>query len=109
MMAGWVKIAGKASLPEGRGVLIEAGTHRIALFRIGDEVHAIGDRCSHAEASLSEGDLYDEEIECPRHGASFDVRTGEALSLPATKPVPVYPTKTEDGDVYLLLGDREES
>jgi len=109
VMAGWTRITSTASLPEGRGVLIEAGTHRIALFRVGDEVHAIGDRCSHAEASLSEGELFGEEIECPRHGASFDLRTGQARSLPATKAVPVYQTKTEDGDVYLLLDDREES
>lgn len=108
-MAGWVKITSAAALPQGRGILIEAGLHRIALFRIGDEVHAIGDRCSHAEASLSEGDVFDDEIECPRHGATFDLRTGKPLSLPATKPVPVYETRTEDGDLYLLLDDQEES
>lgn len=107
-MAEWVKIADKASLPEGRGIRVEVGPHRIAVFRVGDEVLAVGDRCSHAEASLSEGDLFDFEIECPRHGATFDLRTGKALSLPATKPVPVYESKTEDGDLYLLLEDREE-
>lgn len=109
MMDGWTKIAGTASLPEGRGILVEAGSHRIALFRIGDSVHAIGDRCSHAEASLSEGDLFDQEVECPRHGAAFDVRTGLPVSLPATKPVPVYQTKIEDGDLYLHLDDQEEA
>lgn len=108
-MAGWVKITSTAALPEGRGIRIEVGPQRIALFRIGDEVHAIGDLCSHAEASLSEGDVFDNEIECPRHGATFDLRTGNPLSLPATKPVPVYETKTEGGDLYLLLDDREES
>lgn len=108
-MAGWVKITSTAALPEGRGIRIEVGPHRIALFRIGDEVHAIGDLCSHAEASLSEGDVFDDEIECPRHGATFDLRTGNPLSLPATKPVPVYEIKTEGGDLYLLLDDREES
>ena len=107
-MAQWVKIAATASLPDGRGVRIEAGPHCIAVFRIGDDVLAVGDRCSHAEASLSEGELFDFEIECPRHGATFDLRTGKALALPATKPVPVYESKTEDGDLYLLLEDREE-
>ena len=107
-MAQWTKIAATASLPDGRGVRIEAGSHCIAVFRIGDDVLAVGDRCSHAEASLSEGDLFDFEIECPRHGATFDLRTGKALSLPATKPVPVYESKIEDGDLYLLLEDREE-
>ncbi|MDH3260611.1 MAG: non-heme iron oxygenase ferredoxin subunit [Acidimicrobiia bacterium] len=108
-MPDWVRISTTASLPEGRGIRIEAGRHCIALFRLGDEVHAIGDRCSHAEASLSEGDVFGAEIECPRHGATFDLRTGRPLSLPATKPVPVYQTKTEDGDLYLLLDEREES
>lgn len=107
-MAGWTKITSTASLPEGRGLRIEAGEHRVALFRIGDEVHAIGDRCSHAEASLAEGDLFDTEIECPRHGAAFDIGTGQPVSLPATKPVPVYQTKIEDGDLFLLLDDQEE-
>jgi 3-phenylpropionate/trans-cinnamate dioxygenase ferredoxin subunit len=107
-MAEWVKITNTGSLPEGRGIRVEAGPHCIALFRTGDAVLAIGDRCSHAEASLSEGDVFDFEIECPRHGATFDLRTGKALSLPATRPVPVYETKTEGGDLYLLLDDREE-
>ena len=106
-MAEWTRITDTVSLPEGRGIRVEAGPHCIALFRIGDEVLAIGDRCSHAEASLSEGDVFAFEIECPRHGATFDLRTGKPLSLPATKPVPVYETKTEGGDLYVLL-DREE-
>jgi len=108
-MAGWVKITSTAALPEGRGIRVEAGPHRIALFRIGDDVHAIGDLCSHAEASLSEGDVFDGEVECPRHGATFELRTGNPLSLPATRAVPVYETKTEGGDLYLLLDDREVS
>lgn len=107
-MAQWVKIAAISSLPEGRGIRIEAGPHRIAVFRTDNDVLAVGDRCSHAEASLSEGEVFDFEIECPRHGATFDLRTGKALSLPATKPVPAYESKTEDGDLYLLLDDREE-
>lgn len=109
MMADWIRITDSASLPEGRGIRVEAGRQRIALFRIGDEIHAIGDRCSHAEASLAEGDLFDAEIECPRHGAAFDLRTGTPVSLPATKPVPVYQTRIEDGDLYLLLADQEDS
>lgn len=109
MMAGWTRITSTAALPDGRGIRIEAGLHRIAVFRFGDEVRAIGDVCSHAEASLSEGDVFDEEIECPRHGATFDLRTGKPQSLPATKPVPVYQTKIVDGELYLLLDAQEES
>ena len=77
------------------------------MFRVGDQVHAIGDLCTHAEASLAEGDLFDTEVECPRHGATFDLVTGEARSLPATKALTVYRVKIEDGDLYLLLDDQE--
>lgn len=92
------------ALPESKGLRFEIGEHRIAVFRIGEEVFAIGDRCSHAEASLSEGEVWDCTVECPRHGSEFDLRTGQALSLPATRPVPVYPVSIEDdGSVYLTL------
>ena len=99
-----VEIAPIDDLPDGRGVLVEVGGERIALFRTGGAVHAIGDRCSHAEASLSEGDLFDGEVECPRHGSPFDLETGNPRTLPATAPVPVYPATVEDGIVYLSIG-----
>jgi 3-phenylpropionate/trans-cinnamate dioxygenase ferredoxin subunit len=98
-----VEIAPIDALPDGRGVLVEVGGDRIALFRTGETVHAIGDRCSHAEASLAEGDLFDREVECPRHGSPFDLETGEPGALPATTPVPVYPATVEDGIVYLTI------
>jgi 3-phenylpropionate/trans-cinnamate dioxygenase ferredoxin subunit len=82
---------------------IDVGDDRIAVFRVGDEVYAIGDRCSHAEASLSEGEVFDTEVECPRHGAEFDLTSGKPLSLPATKPVPTYPTSIRDGEVVLTI------
>ena len=99
-----IEIAPLVELPDGRGVLLEVEDERIALFRIGDSVHAIGDRCSHAEASLAEGEIFDGEVECPRHGSPFDLLTGEPGSLPATTPVPVYRTTVRDGVVYLTIG-----
>ena len=96
-----VRVAALGELPDGRGVRVEFDGHRIALFRMGDEVHAVADRCSHAEASLAEGEVYDGTVECPRHGAEFDIATGEALSLPATKPVAVYHADVSGGDVFL--------
>ncbi len=98
-----VEIAPLAELPDGRGLRVEVNDERIALFRIGDSVHAIGDRCSHAEASLAEGEVFDGEVECPRHGSPFDLTTGEPGSLPATTAVPVYPTAVRDGIVYLTI------
>jgi 3-phenylpropionate/trans-cinnamate dioxygenase ferredoxin subunit len=83
----------------------DVGRHRIALVRIGEDFYAIGDTCSHAEVSLSEGDvLCDElEIECWKHGSTFDLKTGEPQSLPATKPVPVYSVSVEDDDVWVTV------
>ncbi|HEY7703408.1 MAG TPA: non-heme iron oxygenase ferredoxin subunit [Acidimicrobiia bacterium] len=95
----WLPVGRLEDLPDGRGVLVEFGEDRIAIFRVGDRVYAIGDRCSHAEASLSEGDLFGTEIECPRHGSAFDLETGRPLTLPATRPVSTYEVRVEDGEV----------
>jgi 3-phenylpropionate/trans-cinnamate dioxygenase ferredoxin subunit len=99
----WLEIGPIDRVPEGSGVRVEAARHRLALFRIEDSVYAIGDRCSHAEASLAEGELFETEVECPRHGATFDITTGEAITLPASRPVPTYETKVEDGSVFVRL------
>ena len=86
-----------ASVPDSARV--ETG----AVVRIGDEVYAIGDRCSHADVSLSEGtvDPDDRTIECFKHGSTFDLRTGEPQSLPATRPVPVYDVRVRDGLIVM--------
>lgn len=93
-------------LPQGSGVRVKVGDHRIAMFRVGDEVFAIGDVCSHAEASLAEGEVWDGSVECPRHGSNFDLRTGEPGALPATVAVPTYEVSVEDGAVFLTLEDQ---
>ena len=70
-----------------------------------DEFHAVDDRCSHENYSLAEGEVWvDEcEIECPRHGSTFDLLTGSPCSLPATQPVAVYQVEVADGDVSVVL------
>jgi 3-phenylpropionate/trans-cinnamate dioxygenase ferredoxin subunit len=95
-------------LPDGAGARVEAAGRRLALFRRGAEVFALGDRCSHAEASLADGEVFGYTVECPRHSATFDLRSGAALSLPATHPAPVYPTEVVGGEVYVLLPAGEE-
>jgi 3-phenylpropionate/trans-cinnamate dioxygenase ferredoxin component len=77
--------------------LTKSSPKALCVTRIGDEVFAIGDVCSHSEASLSEGDVTDYKIECWLHGAEFDLRTGEALTPPAVAPVKTY-LVTVDGD-----------
>jgi 3-phenylpropionate/trans-cinnamate dioxygenase ferredoxin subunit len=75
----------------------------IAVVRIGDDVYAIGDTCSHAEVSLSEGELWcdEKEIECWKHGSTFSLLTGEPQTLPATQPVPVYVARVVDGMIEI--------
>ncbi len=92
-----------ADLHEDSGTCVSDGETRVAVFRIGDEVHAIADRCSHAEASLAEGEVFDGEVECPRHGAAFDIATGAALTLPATKPVATFATEVVEGEVFVTI------
>jgi 3-phenylpropionate/trans-cinnamate dioxygenase ferredoxin subunit len=86
-----------SSLQAGKPVRIEKNGESICVARVGDEVFAIGDVCSHSDASLSEGDITDFKIECWLHGAEFDLRTGEALTPPAVTPVKTY-SVTVDGD-----------
>lgn len=98
-----INIASLDELPEGRGMRVQVGPLQLAVFRIGEDVYALGDQCSHAKASLSEGEVFDGEVECPRHGSPFDLKTGEPQTLPATAPVPVFPIEVRDGEVYLML------
>ena len=100
-----VEIAPFSEFPFEEGLRVEVGEHRVAMFRVGDSIHAIGDRCSHAEASLAEGEVFDTEVECPRHGAAFDLRSGKALTLPATQPVSTYEVVVEDDIVYLQIDE----
>lgn len=77
----------------------------VAVIRIADDFYVIGDRCSHADVSLSDGTLWTDEceLECPKHGSAFSLRSGEPQSFPATRPVPVYGTRRDGEDLVLLL------
>jgi len=101
----WVEVANLADLREGEGHKFCHDGHVAAVFLTEGEVYALGDRCSHAEASLSEGEVFETEVECPLHGAVFDLTNGEALTLPAVRPVPSYPTRVEGGRVLVGLPD----
>lgn len=84
---------------------VDIDGNRLAVIRIGDDVYVIGDRCSHADYSLAEGELDPGEgtIECWKHGSSFSVHGGEPTCLPAVKPVPTYEVSVVDGDVQVML------
>ena len=95
----------RSDLAPGTATRLDAGPHGICLVRVGEEFFAISDRCSHAEVSLSEGDVdaYDCTIECWKHGSAFSLVDGEPQSLPATDPVAVYPVSIEGDDVVVKV------
>lgn len=81
----------------------------IAVVRIDDKVYAIGDTCSHADVSLSDGEVFcdTKELECIKHGSAFSLETGKPNTLPATKAVPVYAASVLDGQVMITIGDNQ--
>ena len=105
-MAERVRLCSRDEIAPGEARRFDGPTWRIALVRVADdEFHALGDRCSHEDYSLAEGEVWtdEREIECPRHGSTFDLTTGDACSLPATKPVPVYEVEMDGDEVSVVL------
>jgi 3-phenylpropionate/trans-cinnamate dioxygenase ferredoxin subunit len=104
-IATWVPVGRVAEISPGSFTRISHEGIDISVFNVEGEFYAIGDTCTHAEASLADGDFYEDMrgwvAECPLHGSQFDVKTGEAVSLPATGNVGKYRVKVEDGVVYL--------
>jgi 3-phenylpropionate/trans-cinnamate dioxygenase ferredoxin component len=100
-----VRLCCREDVPPGTARRFDVEGHRIALVRIQDEFFAIDDRCSHEDFSLSEGEVLEDEceIECWKHGSTFDLKTGEPCSLPATRPVGVYPVVLKNDDVLVEL------
>jgi 3-phenylpropionate/trans-cinnamate dioxygenase ferredoxin subunit len=92
-------------LAPGTAKQVKVGDHVIALVRIDDDVYALGDRCSHQDISLSEGEVLcdDKALECWKHGSAFSLVDGEPLSLPATRPVPVYEVQVVDGQIEVIV------
>ena len=88
-------------LPPGSVKIVRAGELAVGVYNLNGELYAIEDRCSHDDGPLAEGDFEPDEgyAVCPRHGAHIDIRTGEALTLPAVLPVETFPVRVDDGMV----------
>jgi 3-phenylpropionate/trans-cinnamate dioxygenase ferredoxin subunit len=97
----FVKVAKVGEIAPGKAIRIEIDDEPVAIFNVDGDLYAIGDTCSHEEASLSEGDVYGTCVECPLHGAEFDLKTGHPRTLPAVVPVPTYAVMVEGDDVLL--------
>jgi 3-phenylpropionate/trans-cinnamate dioxygenase ferredoxin subunit len=103
-MASLVAVGRADEIPVGTAVRASVGDTPVAVFNAGGQFYVIGDTCTHEEASLSEGELVDEyTVECPLHGAQFDIRTGRALCLPATGTTGSFEVIVEGGVVKVKL------
>jgi len=102
-MASYVRVASVADVPEGQGTLVEVAGRKLALFHVGDRFYAIDDTCAHRGGPLSEGSLRGEEVTCPWHGATYDVRTGAALGGPAPRGVASYPVRVSGADLEVEI------
>jgi len=101
---GFVRVCAVDELPKIGAVQAEIAGQKIAVVRdSAGDIHAIDDTCSHANVSLSEGDVEDGEIECWLHGSRFDLRSGKPTGLPAVAPIAVYPVKIDAGDVFVAV------
>lgn len=89
-MPEFVTVATTDEIQPGENIVVEIGRRWVAVFNVDGEYYAIEDLCTHDGGPLAEGKLYGCEIECPRHGARFDLRTGEVTAPPAVVPVPTY-------------------
>lgn len=98
-------VAKPAELGPGSMRIVEAGGLRIALCNVEGRLYAIEDRCSHDDGPLGEGTLLGDRVQCPRHGALFDVRSGAALRMPAVAPVRVFPVSVEGDRVFIEVSD----
>lgn len=104
----WVTVAEVSELPNGERIIVEIDGEPIAVFNIAGELYAITDVCSHDDGPVAEGELHEFAIECPRHGAKFDLRSGKVLSLPAIVDIPAYPVRVESDQVQVGLPLLEE-
>lgn len=95
----FIPVAGQDELPDGERFFLELDDLYLVLFNIGGDYYAIADLCSHDDGPLGDGDLDGHQVACPRHGARFDVRSGEALTLPAVESIPAYPVRVVDGQI----------
>jgi len=96
----WVRVCGVGDVPPGEAIRVDADSP-VAVFNVGSEFLATADTCTHANFSLSDGYIDDGVVECAAHSAKFDLRTGKALSLPATEGLATYPVKVEGDDVFV--------
>ncbi len=102
-MSNIFEVASIDAIPNNSVKAFVVNGEKIAVFNLGGKFFAIADTCSHEEAYLSEGEIIGTQVECPRHGARFDITTGRNLTLPAVVPVKKYEVKVEGGKIFVVI------
>jgi 3-phenylpropionate/trans-cinnamate dioxygenase ferredoxin subunit len=102
-MSDFVRVAKVSDVPDPGKTLVEVDERLVALFHVGGKFFAIDDVCTHDGGPLAEGKLEGHTIACPRHGAKFDIRSGAALTMPATKATVAHEVKVERGEVFVRM------
>jgi 3-phenylpropionate/trans-cinnamate dioxygenase ferredoxin subunit len=102
-MSAFSRVADTGDIAAGRVKTVVVGDRRIALCNVDGQFYAIDDLCTHDGGPLDQGELVGDVIECPRHGARFDVKTGRVLALPAVKPLNTYPLRVEGSEIWVAL------
>jgi nitrite reductase/ring-hydroxylating ferredoxin subunit len=105
MGKGWIRVAVLDDVPEGSTRLVEVNGHPVCLYNLAGTICATQDTCPHAEASLADGFIDGDVIECPLHQATFDIRTGKVMTPPATGDLRVYPVQIENDEISVLAGE----
>jgi 3-phenylpropionate/trans-cinnamate dioxygenase ferredoxin subunit len=101
-MDGFIKVATVDEVAQNGSLLVQVDGIEVALFNLGGEIYAIENVCTHDGGPLVEGTIVNGcEVMCPRHGARFDIRTGEALSFPAFEPTTSYAVRVEGNEVWI--------
>ena len=102
-MAGFTKVATTNEVQPGAAKLVEVGGKRIALFNVDGKFYALDDTCTHRGGPLSEGEVEGESVTCPWHGATFDMKTGQVLTPPASKGVASFKVQVDGSDIKIEI------
>ena len=103
MAEAWYDFCAVGDIPEGKREVFDTDIASIIIFNVEGHFYAIENMCSHENYELLDGDLEGCILECPKHGATFDIRTGQHLSAPAYFPITIFPARIEADMVQVLL------
>jgi 3-phenylpropionate/trans-cinnamate dioxygenase ferredoxin subunit len=105
-MGDFVKVATVSSIPHPGRLTVEIGDRVVVLFHVSGKIYCLDDVCTHDGGPLGDGPLEDHCVACPRHGARFDIRSGEALTMPATEPTAVHEVQVEGDNIFVRLSEQ---